>query len=60
MRLHGISLVGLVVLALVSLLFLSACIFVPVDEGRRRGDRDWHGDRNWHGDGRDRDDDHRR
>jgi hypothetical protein len=51
MRRHGIGLVGLVVLALVSLLFLSACILVPVDDGRRRGDRDWHGDGRDHHDG---------
>jgi hypothetical protein len=48
------GLVGLVVLALASLLFLSACIFVPVDDGGRRGDRDWQGDR------RDHHDEHRR
>lgn len=48
MRRYGIGLVGLVVLAIASLLFLSACIVVPVDDGRRRGDRDWHGDERGH------------
>lgn len=58
MRLNSIGLVGLVVLVVASLLFVSACILVPVDDGRGR-DR---GDRGWHGDGRDRDrhDDRRR
>ena len=54
MRRHGTGLVGLVVLALVNVLFLSACILVPVDDGWRRGDRDWHGD------GREHNDEHRR
>lgn len=53
MRLHHTGLVGLFVLAIASLLFVSACIIVPVDDGRR-------GDRDRHGDGRDRHDDHRR
>jgi hypothetical protein len=44
MRHHGRRLVGLVGLALVSLLSLSACILVPVDDGRGRRDRDWHSD----------------
>jgi hypothetical protein len=48
MRRYGIGLVGLVVLALVSLLLLSACILVPVEDDRRRGDRDWHGDEREH------------
>jgi hypothetical protein len=43
MRRYGIAVVGLVILALVSLLFLSACILVPVGDGRGRSDRDWHG-----------------
>jgi len=41
MRHHGRRLVGLIGLALVSLLSLSACILVPGDDGRRRHDRDW-------------------
>ena len=41
MRHHGRRLVGLIGLALVSLLSLSACILVPVDDGRGRRDRDW-------------------
>ena len=40
MRHHERRLVGLIGLALVSLLSLSACILVPVDDGRRHG-RDW-------------------
>jgi len=44
MRLYGIGLVRLIVLALVSLQFLSACILVPVETVGRRGDRDWHSD----------------
>jgi len=50
MQRYGIGLVGLIILALVSLLSLSACIVVPVDDGWRRGDRDWHGDRREHHD----------
>ena len=42
MRQHGRRLIGLVALALVSLLSLSACILVPVDDGRGRRDRGWH------------------
>ena len=50
MRRYGIGVVGLLILALVSLLFVSACILVPVDDGRGRADRDWHGDeRDQHG-----------
>jgi|KBSSwiStaDraftv2_1062776.scaffolds.fasta_scaffold500691_2 hypothetical protein len=56
MRLNSIGLVGLVVLVVATSLFVSACILVPVDDGRGR-DR---GDRGWHGDGRDRHDDRRR
>jgi hypothetical protein len=42
MRHHGRRLVGLIGLALVSLLSVSACILVPVDDGRGRRDRgDW-------------------
>jgi hypothetical protein len=41
---YRIGLVGLVALALVSALSLSACILVPVGDGRDRGGRDWHGD----------------
>ncbi len=41
MRFHGRCVVGLVGLALLSLLSLSACILVPVDDGRGRHDRDW-------------------
>ena len=44
MRLYGIGLVRLIVLALVSLQFLSACILVPVEDVGRRGDRGWHSD----------------
>ncbi len=44
MRRYGIGFVSLVVVALLSLLFLSACILVPVEEGRGRGGRDRHGD----------------
>jgi hypothetical protein len=55
MRHYGRRLVGLVILALVSLLSLSACILVPVDDGRGRRDRDWRSERDWHGDGRDDD-----
>ena len=55
MRLNSIGLVGLVVLVVATLLLVTACILVPVDDGRGR-DRD----RGWHGDGRDRHDDRRR
>lgn len=48
MRHYGIGLVGLVRLALVSALSLSACILVPVGDGRERGGRDWHGDDRGH------------
>jgi hypothetical protein len=41
MRHHGRRLVGLIGLALVSLLSLSACILVPVDDRHGRRDRDW-------------------
>lgn len=41
---HGRRLVGLIGLALVSLLSLSACILVPVDDGYGRRDRDWRSD----------------
>ena len=41
MRPHGRRLAGLVGLTLLSLLSLSACILVPVDDGRGRHDRDW-------------------
>ena len=44
MRQHERRLVGLVALALVSLLSLSACILVPVDDGRGRRDRGWYSD----------------
>lgn len=54
MRHYGIGLVGLVTLALVSALSLSACILVSVGDGRERGDRDWHGD------DRERHEEHRR
>jgi hypothetical protein len=58
MRRYGLGLVGLVVLALVSLLFLSACILVPVDDGRGRGDRDRHGDEREQRDRHDQHDQH--
>jgi hypothetical protein len=58
MRHHGRRLVGLVALALVSLLSLSACILVPVDDGRGRRDRDWHSERDDDRRGDDRHDDH--
>jgi hypothetical protein len=54
MQRYGIRLVGLVVLAFVSLLFVSACILVPVEDVRGRGDRDWHGDGREHHDERGR------
>jgi hypothetical protein len=41
---YGLRLAGLLALALVSGLFLSGCVIVPVDDGRGGGDRDRHGD----------------
>lgn len=54
MRLNSIGLVGLVVLVIATLLLLTACLLVSVDNDRGRGDRGWHGD------GRVRHDDRRR